>query len=141
MLQLLQSYRMWGVKAIQKQVVTHHEGSTKDEKCRVEVLFPFSKVQQNGILIDRPDLSHTKFAKLIRSVSCNQASILFRLLSGHVPLNTYLHRIKKSRFADLPPSCHQYRETVKCMRCEAHIEARQEMRESYVAVRAAAAAV
>jgi ribonuclease HI/exonuclease III len=78
-------------------------------------------------LVD-PDLSHVKFAKLTLSISRNQASILFQLRSGHVPLNTYLHRIKK---ADSPvcPSCHQYRETVMhyIMRCEAHTEARQVM--------------
>ena len=78
-------------------------------------------------LID-PDLSHAKFAKLTRSLSRNHASILFQLRSGHVPLNTYLHRIKK---ADSPicPSCQQYRETVMhyIMRCEAHSVARQVM--------------
>ena len=46
-------------------------------------------------LID-PDFSHNKFAKLTRNISRNQASILFQLQSGHVPLNTYLHRINKT---------------------------------------------
>ena len=45
-------------------------------------------------LID-PDFSHNKLAKLTRNISRNQASILFQLRSGHVPLNTYLHRINK----------------------------------------------
>ena len=78
-------------------------------------------------LID-PEFSHTKFAKLTRSISRNQASILFQLRSGHVPLNTYLHRIKK---VDSPicQSCLQFRETVMhyVMRCETHTIARRTM--------------
>jgi hypothetical protein len=75
-----------------------------------------------------PDLSHVKFAKLTRGISRNQASVLFQLRSGHVPLNTYLHRIKK---ADSPvcPGCLHHRETVMhyIMRCEAHTVVRQIM--------------
>ena len=78
-------------------------------------------------LVD-PDLSISKFAKLTHGVSRNQVSMLFQLRSGHVPLNTYLHRIKK---ADSPicPSCHQYRETVMhyVMRCVTHTAARHAM--------------
>jgi ribonuclease HI len=78
-------------------------------------------------LID-PDLSYVKFAKLTRGISRNQASILFQLRSGHVPLNQYLHRIKK---ADSPicSSCNGYRETTMhyIMRCETHAEARSAM--------------
>ena len=75
-----------------------------------------------------PNFSHNKFAKLTRGISRNQASVLFQLRSGHVPLNTYLHRIKK---ADSPTcqSCYEYRETVMhyVMRCETHTPARQAM--------------
>ena len=78
-------------------------------------------------LID-PDLSITKFSKLTRSLSRNHASILFQLRSGHVPLNVYLHRIKK---VDSPtcPNCHLFRETVMhfVLHCVAHAEARQTM--------------
>lgn len=52
-----------------------------------------------------------KFTKLTCNISRNQASILFQLHSGHVPLNTYLHRIKKTN-SPICPSCHQYRGTV-----------------------------
>ena len=74
------------------------------------------------------EFSHTKFAKLTRSISRNQASILFQLRLGHVPLNTYLHRIKK---VDSPicQSCLQFRETVMhyVMWCETHTIARRTM--------------
>jgi ribonuclease HI len=75
-----------------------------------------------------PDLKHTTFAKLTRSISRNQASVLFQLRSGHVPLNTYLHRIKKGD-SPMCPSCHQFRETVMhyVMHCETHTMARQAM--------------
>ena len=78
-------------------------------------------------LID-PDFSHNKFAKLTRSISHNQASILFQLQSGHVPLNSYLHRINK---ADSPicQGCQLYKELVfhYIMRCETYTVARQAM--------------
>ena len=78
-------------------------------------------------LID-PELSHNKFAKLTRCISRNHASVLFQLRSGHVPLNAYLHRIKK---VDSPicQSCNQHRETVLhfLLHCEAHTAIRQVM--------------
>jgi ribonuclease HI len=78
-------------------------------------------------LVD-PDLAHTKFAKLTRSISRNQASLLFQLRSGHVPLNTYLNRIRKVDSL-ICPSCQLYREMVMhyIMRCETHSVARQIM--------------
>jgi hypothetical protein len=82
----------------------------------------------NRMALVDPDLSHTKFAKLTRSISRNQASMLFQLRSGHVPLNTYLSRIKKVN-SPICPSCQLYRETVMhyIMRCETHFDARQIM--------------
>ena len=78
-------------------------------------------------LID-PDFAHNKFAKLTRSISRNQASILFQLRSGHVPLNTYLHRIRKED-SPICPSCHHHRETVMhyVLHCEAYTNARHIM--------------
>ena len=78
-------------------------------------------------LID-PELAPNKFNKLTRSLSRNHASILFQLRSGHVPLNTYLHRVKKED-SPICPSCHQYRETVMhyILHCEAFTAARHFM--------------
>lgn len=78
-------------------------------------------------LID-PEPSHNKFAKLTRNLSRNHASLLFQLYSGHVPLNAYLHRVKK---VDSPtcPGCHQHRETVMhfILMCDTHKVARRAM--------------
>ena len=78
-------------------------------------------------LID-PDFSHNKFTKLTHSISCNQASILFQLQSGHIPLNMYLHRINK---ADSPicQGCQHYKELVfhYIMRCKTYTVVRQAM--------------
>jgi hypothetical protein len=86
------------------------------------------EVRSSSLRFDRmtlvdPDLSHIKFAKLMLSIR-NQASILFQLCLGHIPLNTYLHRIKKVD-SSICPSCHWYRETVMhyIMSCQAHTKA------------------
>ena len=78
-------------------------------------------------LVD-PELSYNKFNKLTRSISRNHASILFQLHSGHVPLNTYLHQIKRED-SPICPNCHQFRETVShfILHCEAHTQAREVM--------------
>ena len=115
-----------------RKMLPHSKSATKQEyhrKIKLEAMKLWSKSPRfdRMALID-PDLSHVKFAKLIRSISRNHASVLFQLRAGHVPLNVYLHRIKK---ADSPicPSCHQYRETVLhyIMHCETHTAARQAM--------------
>ena len=83
----------------------------------------------NRIALIEPDLvTHAKFAKLTSGLSHNQASLLFQLWLGHVPLNSYLHRIKKVN-SPICPSCHQHRETVLhfIMHCSVHVVARQVM--------------
>jgi hypothetical protein len=46
------------------------------------------------------------FAKCRDNLTRAQASILFQLRTGHIPLNKYLHRIKRSE-TDKCPSCTQ----------------------------------
>ena len=78
-------------------------------------------------LID-PDFSHNKFAKLTHNISRNQASILFQLRSGHIPLNMYLHRINKMD-SPICQGCQCYKESVfhYIMRCKTYMAARQAM--------------
>ncbi|CAK5280784.1 unnamed protein product [Mycena citricolor] len=70
------------------------------------------------------------FQKLIRKIPRQQATILFQLRAGHVPLARYLHRIGKT---DSPtcPYCHRADETVAhyLLACPAHEEERRRMNE------------
>ena len=57
------------------------------------------------------DFKHNAFIKLIHKVHQEHASLLFQLRMGHVPLNTYLHKIQK---IDSPicSECHQHSKMV-----------------------------
>ena len=70
-----------------------------------------------------------KFCKLIKSYNRRKQSVLVQLRTGHVPLQQYLHRIKK---VDSPvcPSCGRADETVfhYVMICSAYEIAREELR-------------
>ena len=73
-------------------------------------------------------LPSDKFSKQTSKMLRKHTSLLFRLRSGHVPLNKHLHRIQK---ADSPtcPCCHQHDKTVMhyVMHCPAHKNVRCEM--------------
>ena len=43
-----------------------------------------------------PDFPFNKFRKISDKLSRPQASLLTQMRTGHIPLNSYLHRIKKS---------------------------------------------
>ena len=58
-----------------------------------------------------PEFKHSTFIKLIHKLHCDQASLLFQLRTGHVPLNAYLHKIQKVDSL-ICPNCLQYNETV-----------------------------
>ena len=57
------------------------------------------------------EFKHNTFIKLIHNLHQEQASLLFQLRMGHVPLNAYLHKIQKVNLL-ICPNCLQYNETV-----------------------------
>ena len=117
---------MVGVQKNYPKTVTWQEYHHKIKIATIK-LWSASPSFDRMALID-PDFSHLKFVKLMCSLSYNQASMLFQLRLRHVPLNTYLHRIKKVDSL-ICPCCQQHREmVVHCiMWCEAHTKARQTM--------------
>jgi len=52
------------------------------------------------------------FLHIIDQLRRNQASTLIQLRTGHIPLNTVLHRIKRSDTPDCPHCQHGIRETI-----------------------------
>lgn len=58
-----------------------------------------------------PNLSTAKFRDLADSLSRGQASLLFQLQTGHIPLNKHLHRIGKER-SPRCKACNAAQETV-----------------------------
>ena len=72
-----------------------------------------SKRHERIVQLDRSMAKPRKhFLKLIQPLSRTQSSLLFQLRTGHIPLNSHLHRIKRS---DTPfcPSCPNQQETVR----------------------------
>lgn len=71
---------------------------------------------------------HNSFAKLSYNLHHERASLLFQLRVGHVPLNTYLHKIQK---ADSPIclNCLQHSKTVMhyILHCPKYTVARRHM--------------
>ncbi|THH14123.1 hypothetical protein EUX98_g9645 [Antrodiella citrinella] len=69
------------------------------------------------------------YLKLAFALPRKQASVLFQLRSGHVPLNHHLHRIRQVPNATCP-ACKTYTETVHhlLLMCHAHRKARAVMR-------------
>ena len=68
-----------------------------------------------------------KYAKLSNSLHRDQASLLFQLRTGHIPLNTYLYyKIRKS-VSPICPNCRQHNKTVLhyILHCSAFNDARK----------------
>ena len=57
------------------------------------------------------EFEHDTFIKLIHKLHRERASLLFPLRMGHVPLNTYLHKIQKVDLL-ICPKCLQHNKTV-----------------------------
>ena len=71
---------------------------------------------------------HNSFTKLTNNMHHERASLLFQLRVGHVPLNAYLYKIKKSN-TPICMNCHQHNETVihYILHCTKFMEARKTM--------------
>ena len=67
------------------------------------------------------------FLHIINQLSCNQASVLIQLRTGHIPLNVVLHRIKRSDIPDCPHCKNGICETIHhlLLTCPAYMGARQ----------------
>jgi ribonuclease HI len=57
-------------------------------------------------------LPSNDYLHIIDQLRRNQASVLTQLRTGHIPLNTVLHRIKKTNSPDCPHCGNGYKETV-----------------------------
>lgn len=86
----------------------HHKAQIQHDSLRI---WRASKRYAHACYIDEKMKDPQRhFLKRIRPLSRAQASLLFQLRTGHVPLNKHLHRIKRS---DSPtcPLCHEEDET------------------------------
>ena len=75
-----------------------------------------------------PSLPSKKYRNLANTLMRAQASLLTQLRSGHIPLNSHLHRIRKTT-SPLCPNCNRSDETVHhyLFECRAHEHARAEL--------------
>ena len=73
-----------------------------------------------------PKFKCNTFVKITYKLQCKQASLLFQLRVGHVPLNAYLYKLQK---VDLPicSSCRQHSKMVAhyILHCTMYREARR----------------
>ena len=83
----------------------------KAMKTRWETEWKTSKRYANSNKID-PSLPSDNFLHIITQLRRNQASLLMQLRTGHVPLNTVLHRMKKLNTSECPHCKNGVRETV-----------------------------
>ena len=78
-----------------------------------------------------PSLPSRKFIKLISNTKISRADAnkIFQLLSGHVPLNAYLHRFKRKNSAQCP-ACGALKETPQhfLLECPAYAYGRRKLR-------------
>ena len=83
----------------------------------------FERIAQLGT-----KFKHNSFAKLTNNLHREQASLLFQLRVGHIPLDAYLYKIKKSN-TPICANCHQHNEMVihYILHCTKYKEARKSM--------------
>jgi ribonuclease HI len=105
------------------------KSATKQElqaqlKILRQLIFQASPRAERSSDLD-PSLPSHKFLKLVADLPRRQASFIFQLRTGHVPLNHHLHRIKKSPTPTCP-HCPTKRETVThfLIFCRAHAKHR-----------------
>ena len=109
---------------LRSKAAAHHEFNWK-LKIKAIDLWKESPRHNKLAQID-PNLKYVVFAKLTCNLHRDRASILFQLRAGHIPLNTYLHRIQKMD-SPICPSCWQFSETVMhfILHCITYKEARK----------------
>jgi ribonuclease HI len=91
--------------------------SATKQRLTKEIQAKWSRTWKNSARYEKakriePKLPSKRYLKLTRILRRNQAAIIMQLRTGHVPLNEYLHRIKKAS-DPYCPHCPDTRENVR----------------------------